>query len=290
MVSSPSSNLQDIALLSRVVENVFRKLIRILVGRMTLKKLQEMIQVIFVEETEAKLKREAPGKSVALGDLSLLTGVDTRTIKKARSFIALSDPVRKSDAFLDGFMPFFKLFDMWLNDPDFFDENPGKPRTLRIAGEGKTFTQLVKTAIPARGLTMQAILKRLKDIGVISEDPQKGTVGLLQDDNIFISKDELDLLEVGFTAIANLVGTVEHNIQNNFEGGEKYYQRGCWNYQLSPNDMVHIRKMIYDFLSNADTQARKLITSLESPTRAPGQVTAGISMFYFEETMPYMKY
>jgi len=281
MASSPTSTFEDVAALSRVVENVFRKLIRILVGRMTLKKLQEMIQVIFVQETEAKLKKEAPGKSVALGDLSLLTGVDTRTIKKARSFIALSDPMHMNQEFLDGFMPFFKLFDMWFNDPDYFDTDAGRPRVLRIAGEGNTFTRLVKAAIPARGLTMYAILKRLKDVGVIEEDTEKGTVRLLQEDNVFISKDELDLLDVGFTAIANLVGTVAHNIRQGT--GKKFYQRGCWNYQFDPSDMEHVRAAIYEFLTKADTEARALITSLANPTRKPDQLTAGISMFYFEE-------
>jgi hypothetical protein len=281
MASSSTSSFEDVAALSRVVENVFRRLIRILVGRMTLKKLQEMIQVIFVQETEAKLKKEAPGKSVALGDLSLLTGVDTRTIKKARSFIALSDPMHMNEEFLDGFMPFFKLFDLWLNHPDYRDGKTGKPKVLKIAGEGKTFTQLVKAAMPARGLTLYAILKRLKDIGVIEEDAEKGTVRLLQEDNIFISQDELDLIDVGFTAIANLVGTVEHNILQ--KNGQKFFQRGCWNYQFDPTEMEHVRTVIYEFLSNTDNEARALITSLANPDRKPGQLTAGISMFYFEE-------
>ncbi len=281
MASSSASSFEDVAALSRVVENVFRRLIRILVGRMTLKKLQEMIQVIFVQETEAKLKKEAPGKSVALGDLSLLTGVDTRTIKKARSFIALSDPMHMNEEFLDGFMPFFKLFDLWFNDPDYFDETLGKPRILKIAGEGTTFTQLVKAAMPARGLTLYAILKRLKDIGVIEEDSENGTVRLLQEDNIFISQDELDQIDVGFTAIANLAGTVEHNILH--KSGQKFYQRGCWNYQFDPNEMERVRNVIYEFLSDTDDEARALITSLADSDRKPGQLTAGVSMFYFEE-------
>ena len=82
--SEPASehDLRDVAILTRAVENAFRKMIRLLIGKMSLKKLQEMIQIIFVEEAEAKLRREAPGKNVALGDIALQTGVDTRTIKK----------------------------------------------------------------------------------------------------------------------------------------------------------------------------------------------------------------
>jgi hypothetical protein len=37
-----------------------------------------MIQVIFVEEAEAKLRQESPGKNVALSTLAVVTGFDTR--------------------------------------------------------------------------------------------------------------------------------------------------------------------------------------------------------------------
>ena len=54
--------LKEAAILTRAVENVFRKLIRLLVGRMSLTKLQEMIRIIFVEESELKLKKRGLGR------------------------------------------------------------------------------------------------------------------------------------------------------------------------------------------------------------------------------------
>jgi len=275
--------LREAAVLTRAVENVFRKLIRMLIGRMSLKKLQELIQIIFVEETEARLKQEAPEKNVALADVALLTGVDTRTIKKTRAYITLSNHLHQDDAFLDGFMPMFKVFDLWMNDEKFFDVVSGKPRELDIEGEGATFSQLVKLAIQSRGLTTQLILKRLKEIDVISVNPLTQIVKLKQEDNIFISKNDLDSLEVGFAAIGSLADTVSHNIQNSLNDDKKYYQRGSWDFQFSPQKMDHIRKTIFSFLSNSDTQARELISSLSEPEIQQGQVTAGISMFYFEE-------
>jgi len=286
MASSNSPALRDIAILSRAVENVLRKLIRILIGRMSLKKLQEMIQIIFIEEAEAKLRRESPGKSVALGDVALITSVDTRTIKRIRSQIAMSDLLLADTTFLDGFMPLFKVFDLWLNNPQFFDKNTGKPRVLKIEGDECSFSQLVKMSIQSRGLSTQGILKRLKEIEIVEEDPEKGTVRLLQEDNVFISKDDLDLLEVGLTAIGNLINTVGHNIHHKLDKEEKFFQRGSWNYQLSPDDIGSIRKIIHRFLRKTDIKSRELITSLENPERGKGQITAGISMFYFEEEMP----
>jgi len=273
----------DVAILTRAVEKVFRKLIRMLIGKMSLKKLQEMIQIIFIEETEAKLKQETPGKNVALGDIALQTGVDTRTIKKIKAYIARSNPIHLDNTFLDGFMPLFKVFDLWMSDARFFDAHTGKPRRLKIEDDAASFSELVKTAIQSRGLTAQAVLKRLKEIDVVDVDTKTGRVILKQEDNVFISKDDLDLLEVGLTAIGNLVGTVNHNIQNHLDEDARYFQRGSWNYQFNPENIDRVRSTIHRYLRKIDAQSRDLISSLAEKESQKGQITAGISMFYFEE-------
>ena len=51
-VASDVAQMTEAAVLTHAIENVFRKLIRILIGKISLKKLQEMIQIIFVEEAE----------------------------------------------------------------------------------------------------------------------------------------------------------------------------------------------------------------------------------------------
>ena len=277
--------VQDVAILTRAIEKVFRRLIRMLIGKMSLKKLQEMIQIIFIEEAEAKLKRETPGKSVALGDIALQTGVDTRTIKKIRTYIAVNKPIHQDDAFLDGFMPLFKVFDLWMNDPRFFDAGTGKPRRLEIEGDGKSFSELVRMAIQSRGLTAQAVLKRLREIDVVDVNAANGTVVLKQEDNVFISKDDMDLLEVGLTAIGNLAGTVSHNIHHHLNEDARYFQRGSWNYQFNPENIDRVRSTIHRYLRKVDAKSRELITSLADSESQKGQVTAGISMFYFEEDL-----
>ena len=276
--------LRDVAVLTRAVERVFRKLIRMLIGKMSLKKLQEMIQIIFIEEAEAKLKKEAHGKNVALGDIALQTGVDTRTIKKIRAYIALSNPIHQDDTFLDGFMPLFKVFDLWMNDARFFDTDTQKPRRLKVEGDGASLAELVKVAIQSRGLTTRAVLKRLKEIDVIDVDDKTDTVVLKQEDNVFISRDDLDLLEVGLTAIGNLVSTINHNIQNHLNEDARYFQRGSWDYRFNPENIDHVRNTIHRYLRKMDAQSKNLIASLAETEGQRGQLTAGISMFYFEET------
>jgi len=277
--------VRDISTLTRALEKIFRKLIRMLIGKISLKKLQEMIQIIFIEETEAKLKKEAPGKSVALGDIALQTGFDTRTIKRIRAHIDESLPMHQDDGFLDGFMPLFKVFDLWMNDARFFDAASGKPRRLDIEGGPRSFAALVKDAIQSRGLTPQSVLKRLREIEVVDVDAANGTVVLKQEDNVFISKDDMDLLEVGLAAIGNLTGTVYHNLRHHRDEAARYFQRGSWNYQFDPENIDRVRSTIHRYLRKVDAQSRELITSLAESESKKGQVTAGISMFYFEEDL-----
>jgi len=106
------------------------------------------------------------------------------------------------------------------------------------------------------------------------------------EDNVFISKDDLDLLDVGFTAIGHLASTIGHNIQNNLDEDAKYFQRGSWDYQFDPKKMDRVRKAIHRYLRKEDTRSRNLITSLAESGPQKGQLTAGISMFYFEEEPP----
>ena len=183
-------------------------------------------------------------------------------------------------------MPLFKVFDLWMNDATFFNVNAGKPRILKFEGQGATFTKLVKMAIQSRGLTAKAVLKRLKEIDVVDENPRAGTVVLKQEDNVFISKDDLDLLDVGFTAIGNLANTIRHNIQNHLDEDAKYFQRGSWDYQFDPEKMDQIRTAIHRYLRKTDKKSRHLIASLAETESQKGQWTAGISMFYFEEEPP----
>lgn len=285
MVAPGNPAIRDVSILTRAIEKIFRKLIRMLIGKISLKKLQEMIQIIFIEETEAKLKKESPGKSVALGDIALQTGFDTRTIKKIRTYVARSKPIHQDDTFLDGFMPMFKVFDLWMNDARFFDSKTRKPRRLKIEGDETSFSELVKLAIQSRGLTAQAVLKRLKEIDVVDIDASAGSVVLKQEDNVFISKDDIDLLEVGLTAIGNLADTVGHNIENHLNEDARYFQRGSWNYQFNPENIDRVRSTIHKYLRKMDAQSRDLISSLAETESQKGQVTAGISMFYFEEDL-----
>ena len=275
---------KEAAILTRAVENVFRKLIRLLIGRMSLTRLQEIIRIIFVEEATAKLELEDLGGTVSLSRLGLLTGLDTRTLKKIRRTVAEKSLLTKDEELLDGFNPLLRVIDLWMSDERFFDFNRSRPKGLKIDSEAESngFSDLIKDSMPARGITVRAFLQRLKQSGMVHEDTKNNKIELLTKERIFVSKDEMEMIEIGMEATSNLLGTITRNIGSWRNADLNFFQRGFWNYQFDREKMQEIRKIIHSFLLETDKKGRELITSLAEPEMNKGQVTAGVGMFYFE--------
>lgn len=273
----------EVSVLLKATEGVFRKLIRLLVGRISLKKLQQLIQIIFIEESEAKLRREMPNKNPTLVDTALLTGVDTRTIKKIKKQVTSDKPIYQEPALLDNFMPMFNVLDLWVSSEDFVSPRTGRPRQLKVSGDGATFSRLVGLALPSRGLSVKQVLKKLEEFGAVSVNDFDGTVKLIQQNNIFISKEFSDSLDIGFAAIENLVDTVSHNLENLSDKDARFFQRVRWNCQFDPETLDQDREKIGNHICQTDKVSGELLTSLAQPEPQQGQVTVGVGMYYFEK-------
>ena len=275
---------QEALVFARAVENVFRKLIRLLIGRMSLTKLQEMIRIIFVEEAEAKLTLENSEARVSLSRLGALTNLDTRTLKKIRNEITERKESANHEGLIGGFNPLLRVFDLWMNDGRFFDFKNSSPRKLRIdidEGTG-SFGDLVKASIPARGVTVKSVLQRLKNSGLVIENPLTKSVEIVKRDGIFISKVELDMLQIGLDAATKLLSTVFHNIQNRKGSETQFFQRSFWNYQIDSDKLRELRGIMHAFLSEAENSGRELLTFHANEEIKSKQHVVGLGLFYFE--------
>ena len=113
MPASRDDRLDEAAILTRAVENVFRKLIRFLVGKISLVRLQEMIRYIYVEEAEKNLRAENQGKNVPLTKLALVTGLDTRTLVQVRKRLEV-DTQQYRQQFLAELTPESAIVETWV--------------------------------------------------------------------------------------------------------------------------------------------------------------------------------
>lgn len=284
-MSAPSEAvLPDIAILTHAVEIVFRKLIRMLIGKISLKKLQEMVQVIFVEEAEAKLKLESPGKNVPLSTLAVVSGFDTRTLTKIKSKEGYLKPFHEAKRFLSEITPECSVLDLWESSPEYRDAKTGKPRVLAIRGSKGSFESLIRASSTTRGVTVTSFLQRLAASKSIVVDKPKNTVQMIDKRYTpFESEDQTENAKIGMAAVGNLVDTITHNLKALSEGKESFYQKGCWTNRLDKEEAVKLRRLINKFLLKTDERARKIIKPFEQEMVSKDQITAGISMFYFEE-------
>lgn len=276
-MSVRESRLQDADLLARAVENVFRKLIRFLVGRISLVKLQEMIRYIYIEETEKKLKAEKPGKNVPLTRLALLTGLDTRTLTRVREQLYHSAPLYQNQ-FLAELTPESAIVEAWATLGD-------EHAVLEYGSEDAEFERLVRSTIPTRGITTQSIIKRLVDTRSVSQNRESGTLRLLVDHfSPYLSDDEPNIINAAFSAIGNLISTVEYNVSAG--SAERLFQRQAWSFRLDPEQRLAFRRDMREMLESYEAGAMNRIEPWEMERFGKDLLTAGVGFYYFEEDKP----
>lgn len=283
MPAVSDSRYQEADLLARAVENVFRKLIRFLVGRITLVKLQEMIRQIYVEESERVLRKERPGRNVPLTRLALHTGLDTRTLTRVREQLALEENQYRRQ-FLAELTPESAVVEAWA-DRVARGAGPGDPAVLEYGSEDAPFEQLLHSTISMRGITTKSIIQRLVDTNSIEHDRENRRLRLLVDYySPYLSDDEPNIINAAFSAISNLISTIQHNVDR--ENGELLFQRQAWTFRLSPEDRARFRSAMRKMLEQYESAAVKKIQPFERSSYGDGLVTAGVGFYFFEEEQP----
>ncbi len=267
-------------MLTRAVENVFRRLIRFLVGRITLVKLQEIIRYVYVEEAEKSLRSENPGKNVPMTRMALVTGLDTRTLIQLQKRIKESEKQYKQQL-LSELTPESAIVEAWAN----LIEESGKKGTENLLDYGDSdsgFESLVRSTISTRGITTQSIIQRLVDTKSIEQDKDQRMLKLVVDHySPYLSDDEPNILNAAFLAISNLISTIEHNISATQD--EKFFQRQFWTFRLSPEDQLGFRNAIRSMLVDYEKIARRKIAPWEREKYGKGMITAGVGFYYFED-------
>lgn len=268
------ARLQEADLLARAVENVFRKLIRFLVGRISLVKLQEMIRFIYIDETEKKLKAENPGKNVPLTRLALNTGLDTRTLTRVREQLYQGDP-QYEPQFLAELTPESAVVEAWAN-------LGGDQTVLEYGSEDADFEKLVRATISTRGITIQSIIKRLVDTQSIEQDKANHRLTLLVDHfSPYLSDDEPNMINAAFSAVSNLLTTIEFNVE--VTPDDRLFQRQTWTFRLSPDDRVEFRSNMRAMLEQWEEKSMQAIEPWEMASYGDELLTAGVGFYYFEE-------
>ena len=281
MPKSSISNLEDFVVFTQAVENVFRRLIRILVGRISLLKLQEMMNFIYVEEAEFRLKKKSPGKNIPLTKIALMTGFDTRTVVSIRARIEQSGS-QYGQRVLKDLTPESAIVEAWVNEISSAPEQKKNRRTLTYGGDHSDFEKLFRRTIASRGITSRSIIQSLVAAKNIEHDKKKKTITLVVNSfSPYLSDDEPQNFNAAFTAISNLISSIENNIGASSE--DKLFQRQVWTFHLPRTAQLNFRKKFRNFLQNIEQKARKEMETWEVAGDGDELMTAGVGFYYFEE-------
>jgi hypothetical protein len=276
---------QDATILVRSLQIILRNLARLLVGRMTLRHVLDLFRDVYVQEAEARLRRERPGKNVPLSRLALLTGLDTRTLIRIRGDLAQRQARGDDRVRISELSPEAKLVETWAQNPRYRDRDTGRPRDLSYKSAGSEFEQLVRQVITARGVTVQSTLERLLATHCVEKDPEEDRLVLLTDRfSPFNTEDELSLMATGMQAIINLTDTIDHNVHS--AKPDRLIQRELWTFRLNEERRREFRAKVREFLERVEREAEGTMVPMESPFEAPDQLTAGLGFYYFEENAP----
>ncbi|MEE4218983.1 MAG: DUF6502 family protein [Xanthomonadales bacterium] len=281
MSAANQNSPQEVAVLTKSIEFVVRNFLKILIGKISLVRLQQLVQSIFVEEAENYLQKERPGKEVSLTALAVLTGADTRKLTQVRNSDTYRRPLHQARQFLEEVTPESCVIELWTSNPRFTDLETGTPRTIDLWGEEGSFEILVREAVRTRGVTVQSMAERMQRNNLVDLHPD-GTVELkLKKFAPLELRQKIGDIKLGLDAVGHLLGTVNSNL-NAEEAEYRFFQRGSWTHRLSPENRKQLETRVADHLAQVDNEIRTILESFEEEAVDETQIAAGAGFFYFE--------
>lgn len=270
------SQQDDARSITHFLSRVFRKVVRLVIGSVSLPALIDILKAIYVEEAQKKLLRE--GSKPTKSAIALITGLDTRVVTTLMSK-NLDSTIQTQNV-----NPEHALIDMWTSDPFFQDAETGKPARLPIVGRGRTFQTLVLRAI-GRNITVKTVISRLQaseNIRVIQENVEE--VELLSELYSPVSDDRAKQTEVGLIEASRVLSAVIHNMSS--DPDLRVPQQGRWTYRLNPDRYKEFRKRVRELLGRQIKEGELLLEDFEEPTKQPGQMTVGIGWYQWRDQLP----
>ncbi len=266
----------DTKTLAYFLSRVFRKVVRLVIGSVSLPALVDILKAIYVDEAEKKLIRE--GSKPTKSALALMTGLDTRIVTQVMDQ-NLESTIQNQSA-----NPENTLIDMWTSDPYFQNPKDGTPGALPIGGKGRSFQGLVLRSI-GRNITVKTVIDRLLDSGNIELIPgDVERVRLVSMIYSPISDDRAKQTEVGFIEASRVLSAVIHNMLAPVES--RVPQQGRWTYRLAPDKYPEFRNRARELLDRQIKQGEDLLEEFEEPKKQPGQLTVGIGWYQWSDQEP----
>lgn len=211
-----------------------------------------------------------PGRKPTLSRASILTGLTRKDVTRLAA-----EPAPERAAADETYNRAARVLTGWARDPEFHDDQ-GRPLPLESAAGFAELVRRYSGDMPAR-----AVLDELLRVGAVKER-EDHRVELVTP--AYVPRgSEVDKLAILGSDVADLVTTIDHNLQHG-ESDPRFQRKVMYRrYPLAP---------LSDFRKLSATQAQALLENLDRWLRehaadddASPRMRVGVGIYYFEEPM-----
>lgn len=217
---------------------------------------------------------QIPGKPQTTSRISAITGLTRKDVQR----LAKQAPAVERAATAK-FNRAARVISAWISEAEYLDDKH-QPKVLSFEGDTASFSQLVKAA--SGDITPRTILDELLHIGAVQESPS-GEFALLVRAYIPAGDDEEKLQILG-TDVADLINTIDHNLQASV--GQGYFQRKVCYDNLPLEVMEELRASIEQkaqaALEAMNEDMARCDRDRQPELKGQGRVRAGLGIFYFQ--------
>src|SRR5712692_1546479 len=267
--------------LAAALERVLRPLFRIVLrNNMSFKAFLDIAKHTYVQVAASEFR--IPGKKQSVSRIALLSGLTRKEVQRLLDAPAAND---KNSEAGERYNRAARVVSGWVRDTDFADAD-GNPKVLPLQDGPQnraSFAELVRRF--SGDIPFRAVLDELLRVGVV-EKLDDGNIRLKSRAYVPESGDA-DKLNILGTDVADLVDTIDHNLQQG--GANPFFQRKVM-YDNVPVEALQ------DFRRLSGVQAQTLLERLDKwlsqhdrdthpGTSGTGRARTGIGIYYFEENL-----
>ncbi len=219
------------------------------------------------------------GRPTNISRVAVMTGLTRKEVRRIRD--QLEGP---EQAYTVRSTPLARVLSKWHTERDYIDEQ-GKPMLLPFAGEGATFSALVKQF--GGDIPPGAMRTELKRVGAVVEHSDGSIEAIRRDVQPPVDHENLCVM-LAHGAYA-LLSNIAHN-SNPTGNGSAWAQRTAYTSDISSIDVDRLRRICYDRAKDTAESFDDLFMAYEQLNDAKPQesektpVVFGI--YYFEEHDP----
>jgi hypothetical protein len=260
--------------LDRAVRRVLAALFRVLLRHgMSFTAFELLARRVYVDVAWREFG--LPGRKPSVSRASILSGLTRKEVQRL-----IAEPADAPEPGGERDNRAARVLAAWTRDADFLDAQ-GEPRVLELQDGNASFAELVRRH--SGDMPVRAVLDELLHVGAVARAAD-GRLQLVE--RVFLPRrSALDKIDLLGHDVADLVATIDHNIQHGDD--DPRFQRRVMYHDMPASVLPAFRK-----LSSAQAMAllvkldRWLAAHTDDPPGDEPLVRLGLGIYYFEDHAP----